>query len=1116
MELRCISSSRHPGSPRSDVSARARSSPVTNRITHFVVQYRYALGICSFSLLLATTVLSLLHFRLPDFSDPSADFVTIGTDRSAALEQFRALLAYTDRVPQSVRVHSIHEHHHRPQRSVPSSQPRQFSRPTAHNYRTEKRNIPRKRRKNLNLCFYDKEWPNLWHAYASQSRIVLSLDQLTWNGQREDAASRGATAGTWFTNPHALTSLCELQHRIERLVSYKHECLYRSNQPSLSEDRCCPMWSLPNLIAALLNKSSCDEIEPRDAHAVGQLLTDCLPAFRNGTLKRSCWDHYGSDPRLLCPLVEPVGCLQSPLIPFILATSLPDRSPQADNWRTTLFQLPLRQANSLLVWLELEEFYHSGNLTYGLQVPVYILGSYMHTYNELVTELLARDTWWLGLGLTLLLFLLFLGTCNLWLPMLTVLGIGWSLLIAFAVYTQLFQIPRFPLINLMAIVLAIGLGADDLLIYFQIWTFSKHKVPNLNPQPNRPDGSDRICRCKCIRERPKRETQPPSPNSDDLVQSGRSSSTDHSSSPKPDIVGRLRFTLSHAVPSMLLTTVSTILGLLVNLFSSIVAVKRFALFSSLVVTSNLLFVLLIAPLFFLLCDSRCADSEFCCCISPFHANRLPTPPDSVMFSSWFATLIRRGRWIISTSFLVGFPTTCYLLFGERRFDLPQSSSQSASFLRPYHPFEMFLNQQSDWFWTERELHHWENLIQVNIVWGIVPADSRSFWTYSDADQYNPTRWIPDSQLNITSIEARQWLYWFCDTQLKQIPYLLHTHWFEHRPDSLSWFDPTLLDGQIHLPIWCPLGHYPSSLDNYVFARACSLPNSQCCLNGSGLDTESAPAYRYLQCLIEWVSQESHRLPRESLGSGFRFVAPPSSSLSTNEPVGLVLTVVTNLTLSMSYSVLRRSLDELTQWFRHSLLTFPCPISQPYLVVPSLVNFEVITNVAEYLPWSILSAILMASFLVLLSCRNLLLCVISLFNLIGCLMIAILLLATLDNWTLGVVEGLVLSLASGLAIDPCLHLAQTVSRIQKTRACCEPGGRSGHVLHQALCMLNPAVIGSTWSTALSGLCMLSCQLLCYHQIGVFLITLMACSWSICYIAFATNLACLDDLLLWVRR
>lgn len=92
----------------------------------------------------------------------------------------------------------------------------------------------------------------------------------------------------------------------------------------------------------------------------------------------------------------------------------------------------------------------------------------MHTYNELVTELLAQDTSWLGMGLTLLLFLLFLGTCNLWLPLLAVIGIGWSLLIAYAVYTQLFNIPRFPLINLMAIVLAIGLGADDLLIYFQV------------------------------------------------------------------------------------------------------------------------------------------------------------------------------------------------------------------------------------------------------------------------------------------------------------------------------------------------------------------------------------------------------------------------------------------------------------------------------------------------------------------------------------------------------------------------------------------------------------------------------------------------------------------------
>lgn len=647
----------------------------------------------------------------------------------------------------------------------------------------------------------------------------------------------------------------------------------------------------------------------------------------------------------------------------------------------------------------------------------------------------------------------------------------------------------------------------------QVWTFSKHKVSTSNLQPNHPDFTDRICQCPFTLKRPKNEVNSPLSDSGDLVQSP---STDHNSTSTSDIADRLRFTIYHAVPSMVLTTVSTVLGLLVNLFSSIVAVKRFALFSTLVVTSNLLFVLTTAPLFFMICDSCCASTELCCCISPLHTNRHSFSPDSFMFSSWFATLIRRGRWIISVGFVVSFSVTFYLLFGERRFGLSQVGSQSASFLRPFHPFETFVNQQSEWFWAERELHQWANLIQVHIVWGITPADNRSFWTYSDADQYNPARWIPDSHLNLTSDEARHWLYWFCDTQLKNMPYLLQTNWFEHRPGSLSWFDPILLNQQIHSPVWCPLGHYPNSLDNYIFARACSLPNSKCCTNGSRLDSENAPAYQYIQCLIEWVSQESYQLPRESLGSGFRFAIAPSSSTNGNEPVGLVLTVVTNLTLFTPYVELHRGLDVLTQWFRRIIVTAPFSLSRAHLVMPNLVNFEVTTNVAEYLPWSILSAIVMASFLVLLSCRNLLLCLISLFNLVGCLMMAVLLLATLDKWTLGVVEGLVLSLASGLAIDPCLHLAQTISRIQKIHACCESGGGSGHVLQQALSMLNPAVVGSTWSTGLAGLCMLSCQLLCYHQIGVFLTTLMACSWLICYIAFASNLACLDDLLRRVRR
>ncbi|VDP83439.1 unnamed protein product [Echinostoma caproni] len=218
-----------------------------------------------------------------------------------------------------------------------------------------------------------EEWPNLWQAYAGHSRIVFSMDRSHGNGRRENRTI--IPGGTWFTNPHALPSLCELQHRIERLPTYQQECLLRPNTSHLADNPCCPMWSLPNLVAALLHKISCHEITPSDAQLVGQLLSDCLPAFRNGTLKRSCWDRYGSDPRLLCPLVEPVRCLRSPLIPFILATSLPDQSPQADSWRTTLFQLPVRQANSLAIWLELEELEHSGNLTHGLQVPIHMLVS---------------------------------------------------------------------------------------------------------------------------------------------------------------------------------------------------------------------------------------------------------------------------------------------------------------------------------------------------------------------------------------------------------------------------------------------------------------------------------------------------------------------------------------------------------------------------------------------------------------------------------------------------------------------------------------------------------------------------------------------------------------------
>lgn len=95
-------------------------------------------------------------------------------------------------------------------------------------------------------------------------------------------------------------------------------------------------------------------------------------------------------------------------------------------------------------------------------------------YGELAGRYVARDSVWLALGaacLALLLLLLTRGSVVV--VGATFLALGWSLTLAYGLYTRLLRVPTFPLLNMMALVLLLGLGADDILLFYQVgWSFS--------------------------------------------------------------------------------------------------------------------------------------------------------------------------------------------------------------------------------------------------------------------------------------------------------------------------------------------------------------------------------------------------------------------------------------------------------------------------------------------------------------------------------------------------------------------------------------------------------------------------------------------------------------------
>ncbi|VDN39647.1 unnamed protein product [Dibothriocephalus latus] len=108
-------------------------------------------------------------------------------------------------------------------------------------------------------------------------------------------------------------------------------------------------------------------------------------------------------------------------------------------------------------------------LTANLTPQLHIGGIDVGVYNDLSAIYVLTDCKWLALGACLLSIVLLIITDGSVIMLLTTLfAILWSLTVAYAIYSRVLAIPTFPLINVMAIVLLLGLGADDVLVFYEV------------------------------------------------------------------------------------------------------------------------------------------------------------------------------------------------------------------------------------------------------------------------------------------------------------------------------------------------------------------------------------------------------------------------------------------------------------------------------------------------------------------------------------------------------------------------------------------------------------------------------------------------------------------------
>nr|CAD7573470.1 unnamed protein product [Timema californicum] len=108
----------------------------------------------------------------------------------------------------------------------------------------------------------------------------------------------------------------------------------------------------------------------------------------------------------------------------------------------------------------------------------FLFKKYLGLKITLFNEYLIEDTWLIGAGGMFILLSMWLYTSSLFVTLMTVIAIIFSLGISYFMYTLLFELNFFPFMNLLASIVAVGIGADDAFIFCKVWQCAKTEKDN--------------------------------------------------------------------------------------------------------------------------------------------------------------------------------------------------------------------------------------------------------------------------------------------------------------------------------------------------------------------------------------------------------------------------------------------------------------------------------------------------------------------------------------------------------------------------------------------------------------------------------------------------------------
>ncbi|CAL7936449.1 unnamed protein product [Xylocopa violacea] len=467
--------------------------------------------------------------------------------------------------------------------------------------------------------------------------------------------------------------------------------------------KCCRSWSPANYVALLSNRSSCLGVTENDLSRVETLLKRCIYFYKNRHLTSNCAED------LNCQRHVPVECYMHNaayhLLHYLLDIDfISDYKQDPQNKLNSTLQyamlfLPIAASSATL------DFYRGLNndgLSYG---KFSVKGMQLGLKSILFDRLLVSDSILLLIGFIFVTFCIWAYTGSLLLTVTTITAVIFSLGISYALYSLVLHIKFFPFMNLLAIVVAVGIGADDAFIYCKIWERGKEqKIPDNG------------------------------------------------------LVKLVQQTMKHAIPSMFVTSLTTAVAFFASVVSNVTAINCFSLFSGMTVLANFLLMITWLPACVVVSERfRLGVLSPVSFITRKIIRPLQQLGDKVAtgFNAFLTRIVINFRWCWLLGLGIIAIICCVIVFKYPGLQLPDSAD--FQLFDSSHPFEKYDLIYSRKFWFEKhETIDNGDVLPLRFVWGIKPIDNGN---YLDPGLIGTPEW--DESFDVSHPQSQVWLEKFC-------------------------------------------------------------------------------------------------------------------------------------------------------------------------------------------------------------------------------------------------------------------------------------------------------------------------------------------------------------------